>query len=108
MENKTYNNFRQDISRITAYYTFLVQETKNNRIVGSTNEWVLDNYYMISEQEKVLKVELKSIGKGSMKIGRQRIELLWKQIEAYLDRDRCCIDKTLMFKYLNYSIIMNF
>ena len=101
MENKTYNNFRQDISRITAYYTFLVQETKNNRIVGSTNEWVLDNYYMISEQEKVLKVELKSIGKGSMKIGRQRIELLWKQIEAYLDRDRCCIDKTLMFKYLN-------
>ncbi|MBR4511446.1 MAG: hypothetical protein IKO59_01470 [Bacteroidales bacterium] len=101
MENKTYNNFRQDISRITAYYTFLVQETKNNRIVGSTNEWVLDNYYMISEQEKVLKVELKSIGKGSMKIGRQRIELLWKQIEAYLDRDRCCIDKNLMFKYLN-------
>ncbi len=101
MENKTYNNFRQDISRITAYYTFLVQETKNNRIVGSTNEWVLDNYYMISEQEKVLKVELKSIGKGSMKIGRQRIELLWKQIETYLDRDRCCIDKTLMFKYLN-------
>ena len=101
MGNRTYQLFRQDIRRITAYYTFLVQETKNNRIVGSTNEWVLDNYYMISEQEKVLKVELKSIGKGAMKISRQRIELLWKQIGAYLDRNRCFIDKTLMFKYLN-------
>ena len=101
MSNRTYQLFRQNIRRITAYYTFLVQETKNNRMVGSTNEWVLDNYYMISEQEKVLKVELKSIGNGAMKIGRQRIELLWKQIEAYLERNRCCIDKALMFKYLN-------
>ncbi|MBP5614554.1 MAG: hypothetical protein J6X35_10490 [Bacteroidales bacterium] len=101
MSNRTHQLFRQNIRRITAYYTFLVQETKNNRMVGSTNEWVLDNYYMISEQEKVLKVELKSIGNGAMKIGRQRVELLRNQIEAYLERNRCCIDKTLMFKYLN-------
>ena len=101
MSNRTHQLFRQNIRRITAYYTFLVQETKNNRMVGSTNEWVLDNYYMISEQEKVLKVELKSIGNGAMKIGRQRVELLRNQIDAYLERNRCCIDKTLMFKYLN-------
>ena len=56
----TYKIFKESVKEITQYYMLLVDETKSQRLVGSTNEWVLDNYYMISEQEKVLKVDLRS------------------------------------------------
>ena len=48
----TYKIFKESIKTITNYYLLLVEETKSQRLVGSTNEWILDNYYMISEQEK--------------------------------------------------------
>ena len=53
----TYKIFKDSVRQVTHYYMLLVEETKSQRLVGSTNEWVLDNYYMISEQEKVLKPE---------------------------------------------------
>ena len=53
--NSTYKSFRESVKAITHYYLLLVEETKSQRLVGSTNEWVLDNYYMISEQVKVLR-----------------------------------------------------
>ncbi|MBO4402650.1 MAG: hypothetical protein J5792_03055, partial [Bacteroidales bacterium] len=95
-----YKIFSGSVKTITNYYMLLVEETKSQRLVGSTNEWVLDNYYMISEQEKVLKVELKGLGKGRMKLSRQRVEMLWKQMEAYLKRNHCNAEKNMMFRYL--------
>lgn len=95
-----YKIFSSSVKTVTNYYMLLVEETKSQRLVGSTNEWVLDNYYMISEQEKVLKFELKGIGKGKMKVSRQRVEMLWKQIESYLKRNHCYADKNMMFRYL--------
>ena len=59
MRNR-YKLFKKSVKDITQYYLLLVEETKSQRLVGSTNEWVLDNYYMISEQEKVLRVDLRS------------------------------------------------
>ncbi len=44
-----YKIFRQSVKDVTKYYMLLVEETRSERLVGSTNEWVLDNYYMISE-----------------------------------------------------------
>ena len=79
----------------------LVEETKSQRLVGSTNEWVLDNYYMISEQEKVLKVELKCVESGSMKVEHRRVEVLWKLLQGYLKKSHHQIDKTLFFRYLS-------
>ena len=55
----TYGLFKEGVKRITRYYMLLVDETKNQRTVGSTNEWVLDNYYIISEQEKLMKQEIR-------------------------------------------------
>ena len=63
-----YNTFRKSVKDITHYYMLLVTETRSQRLVGSTNEWVLDNYYMISEQEKVLKVDLKGVESGRWKV----------------------------------------
>ena len=83
-----YNIFKQSVKEITHYYMLLVEETRSERLVGSTNEWVLDNYYMISEQEKVLKVE------------RGRVEVLWGLLEGYLRKSHHQIDKALFFRYL--------
>jgi cyclic beta-1,2-glucan synthetase len=78
----------------------LVEETRSERLVGSTNEWVLDNYYMISEQEKVLKNELRGVERGKWKVEGKRVEMLWGLLEGYLKKCHHQIDKALMFRYL--------
>ena len=95
-----YNIFKQSVKEITHYYMLLVEETRSERLVGSTNEWVLDNYYMISEQEKVLKVELKGVERGMWKVEKGRVEVLWGLLEGYLRKSHHQIDKALFFRYL--------
>lgn len=95
-----YKIFRQSVKDVTKYYMLLVEETRSERLVGSTNEWVLDNYYMISEQEKVLKNELKGVESGRWKVEDKRVEMLWDLLEGYLKKCHHQIDKALMFRYL--------
>ena len=97
---KIYNLFKESLVAVTDYYMLLVEETKSERLVGSTNEWVLDNYYMISEQEKVMKVELKSVEKGEWRVEKSRIQVLWNLLESYLRRCHFQVDKALLFRYL--------
>ncbi len=96
----SYKIFRESVKTITQYYMLLVEETKSQRLVGSTNEWVLDNYYMISEQEKVMKEELKGIQRGEWKVDSRRIQVLWDLLENYLRRCHFQVDKALLFRYL--------
>ena len=96
----TYNIFKQSVKKITHYYMLLVEETGKQHLVGSTNEWVLDNYYMISEQEKVLKVELKGVENGKWKVDGHRTEILWGLLQGFLRRCHYQVDKTLLFRYL--------
>ena len=100
---KTYKTFKKSVKGITHYYMLLVEETRSQRLVGSTNEWVLDNYYMISEQEKVLKEELKGVEKGKWRVGSKRVEVLWKLLESYLRKCHHQVDKTLFFRYLSQA-----
>lgn len=95
----TYDIFRESINDITKYYLLLVEQTKSQRLVGSTNEWVLDNFYMISEQEKVLKVDLRS--KSFRSIPAKRMQQLEDMIRHSLNKSHYQIDKTLLFRYLN-------
>ena len=92
--------FRESVKGITQYYMLLVEETKSQRLVGSTNEWVLDNYYMISEQEKVMKVELAGLERGEWRVEKGRIQVLWNLLENYLRRCHFQVDKALLFRYL--------
>ena len=96
----TYKIFNESVRGITRYYMLLVEETRRERLVGSTNEWVLDNYYMISEQEKVMKAELKGVESGKWKVGKARVEVLWKLLEGYLKKCHHAVDKDLLFRYL--------
>ncbi|MBO7101722.1 MAG: hypothetical protein J6V98_06850 [Bacteroidales bacterium] len=95
-----HNIFKQSVRQVTHYYMLLVEETKSQRLVGSTNEWVLDNYYMISEQEKVLRNELRSIGKGEWRVERARLQQMWDLLANYLKRCHYEVDKALLFRYL--------
>ncbi len=96
-----YNEFKNSVKEITRYYMLLVEETRNQRLVGSTNEWVLDNYYMISEQEKVMKEELRGVVRGEWRVEGKRIEVLWKLLEGYLRKCHHQVDKSLFFRYLS-------
>jgi len=93
-----YRIFQESVRVVTDYYLLLVDETRRERLVGSTNEWVLDNYYMISEQEKVLRVELKS--RDFRRIPADRLALLLSLLSDYLTSSHHQIDKTLLFAHL--------
>ena len=97
---KPYAIFKESVKDITRYYMLLVEETKSERLVGSTNEWVLDNYYMISEQEKVMREELKGVEKGEWRVERKRTGQIVGMMEGYLKKCHCQVDKGLLFRYL--------
>ena len=54
-----YNKYIENCNNIDAYYQNLVNLTKNHFYVGSTNEWILDNYYLVVEHKNKIKKELK-------------------------------------------------
>ena len=95
----TYKTFKESLKTITDYYLLLVEETKSQRLVGSTNEWVLDNYYMISEQEKVLKIDLQS--KSFKKLEGERMKQLETILREFLTRCHYQVDKGMLFNYLH-------
>ena len=94
----TYSVFKDSVKTITEYYMLLVDETKSQRLVGSTNEWVLDNYYMISEQEKVLKVDL--LSKTFRKLEGERMKQLESILREFLSKSHYQIDKNMFFHFL--------
>ena len=94
----TYKVFKESLKTITDYYLLLVEETKSQRLVGSTNEWVLDNYYMISEQEKVLKIDLQS--REFRKLEGERMKHLKHLLKDFLVHCHYQIDKNTFFSYL--------
>ena len=99
MQNIFYKEFVSHIEEITKYYKILVEETKNKKIVGSTNEWILDNYFIISEQEKTLREELRS--KEFLKINHKRKLLLHDLLYTQLNELNFQIDIDIIFKHIN-------
>ena len=96
-----YKTFKNSVAAVTRYYSTLVDETRRQRLVGSTNEWVLDNYYMISEQEKLMAAELRGVESGKWKVeSGKRVEVLWRLLEGFVERSHCQVDKVLLFRYL--------
>ena len=60
--------YLKNFESITKYYYFLVNKTKNHEYVEITNEWLIDNYYILAEHKnnivsnkKKLKKDIKII-----------------------------------------------
>ena len=43
--------FKNNFEDITEYYNYLVAKTKNHEQVDITNEWLIDNYYILAEHK---------------------------------------------------------
>ena len=59
--------YYSDFDNITEYYNFLVNKTKNRQYVEITNEWLIDNYYLIVEHKNTILNSKKLIKKNKKK-----------------------------------------
>ena len=57
---KFFNNFEN----ITDYYNFLVDKTKNHEYVEITNEWLIDNFYLLVEHKNSILNTKKELNKN--------------------------------------------
>jgi len=58
---KVIKKFFSNFQDITEYYNFLVSKTKNHEYVEITNEWLIDNYYLLVEHKNNLLAGKKDI-----------------------------------------------
>ena len=91
--------FLKDINQITRYYKKLVLKTKRNENIGSINEWIVDNYYMISEQEQHIKGSF--FNKDFTKIKNKRKNLLYDLVYGILKVNDFQANKNNIFNALN-------
>ena len=52
-----------NFNSITDYYNYLVDLTKKYEYVGITNEWLIDNYYLIVEHKNIIMLDKKENSK---------------------------------------------
>ena len=62
--------FINDFNDIKEYYNFLVSKTKKKEYVGITNEWLIDNFYLVVEHKTNYIQNKKSIKKRSKEINK--------------------------------------
>lgn len=54
------SNFYKNSKKLLYYYNHLITLASESKYIGTVNEWVIDNYYLIVEQENSAKRFLKS------------------------------------------------
>ena len=55
--------FLNDFEVINKYYNYLVEQTKKKEFVGITNEWLIDNFYLLVEHKSNIIHDKKEISK---------------------------------------------
>ena len=48
---KFVKRFLNDFEVVNKYYNYLVEQTKKKEFVGITNEWLIDNFYLLVEHK---------------------------------------------------------
>ena len=49
--NRIIKKFLSNFESISSYYNYLVEKTKKKEYVGITNEWLIDNFYLLVEHK---------------------------------------------------------
>ncbi|MDY5970043.1 MAG: glucoamylase family protein, partial [Bacteroidales bacterium] len=99
MKDFTLKLFYEGIKTLSRYYKILVRETSDKHLVGSTNEWVLDNFYLVNEQEKALKEELKD--KELKRLTPQNKGQIGEMLYSYLHATHFAVDKDGLMSHIN-------
>ena len=61
--NKFIKKFLSNFESINNYYSYLVDKTKQKEYVGITNEWLIDNFYLLVEHKSNMIHDKKEISK---------------------------------------------
>jgi cyclic beta-1,2-glucan synthetase len=99
MSTDILKEFKKNVNCITEYYKKLIIRTKKNLIVGTINEWIIDNYYVISQLEKDIKNEY--LSKELKMIRPSRKRHLYTLTHNYLSENDLNINMTSLFEALN-------
>ena len=83
--------FKNNFEDITEYYNYLVAKTKNHEQVDITNEWLIDNYYLLAEHKNNIYSQ-----KGSLKKNLKTLEENYYFLKAIANKKNYDIN----FKYL--------
>ena len=65
---KLNKKLKSNFEYITEYYNFLVEKTKKHEYVDITNEWLIDNYYLLVEHKNNIEHNKKEIKKDIKEI----------------------------------------
>ena len=96
--NRIYKKLINNYKYIEEYYKKLVKLTKNHHFVGFTNEWIIDNFYLVVEQRNEIKKLLKD------KNGRDILhanEEMYNIILNIYKNHKYNVDKNTLIKELN-------
>ena len=97
--NKIYSKFLDDCNNIESYYEKLVELTKNHNFVGSTNEWIIDNFYLIVEQRNAIKRLFRH--KRNLKELLAKNEDMYSILKEIFKSHDYNLDKHLLIRELN-------
>lgn len=86
-----YKRFLENCKIIEQYYDYLITLTNDHNFVGATNEWIIDNYYIISE--------IKASIKKTMKENKKLKESINKSDELYQFLKDMCYDNNFSITY---------
>lgn len=95
---KTYfRNYQKQIEYLESYYEKLVYQIKQNELIGTTNEWIVDNYYMIVEKKQDLKGFFKRKKNYANAFSKPD---LYPIIKKEFEKEHCRFQLEEMTKYL--------
>ena len=107
--------FFNDFEDITEYYNFLVNKTKNHEYVEITNEWLIDNYYLLVEHKNNIINSKKDIKKGLKQvnenyyflkniINKKNYNITFKYLIDELKKFQSNNNKIFTYKELSYIL----
>ena len=67
---KIIKKFLDNFEKVNDYYNYLVDKTKQKEYVGITNEWLIDNFYLLVEHKNNLKYDIHNIKKHKKEISK--------------------------------------
>ncbi len=92
-------NFYKNKDIVSSYYTYLTGLTNEHYYIGTVNEWIVDNYYLLVEREKVTKAFLKN--RKAYNHAFKKNQNLYTIMEKILKRNKFKIDANILIQELN-------
>ena len=86
-----YKKFLENCKTIEKYYNYLICLTNNHNFVGPTNEWIIDNYYIV--------VELKENIKKRLKEDKKIKEVINQPLDFFTTLNKMCYANNFNIRY---------